>query len=362
MDHVTVDPTAAVAPPGAPAATLHHLELISAGRDLDDLSARLRELRTWIAADLADVESDLGPLERGDTPVHQAAEHLLGLGGKRLRPMCVALAARAGLGFSRAARDLAVAAELVHNATLLHDDVVDVGELRRGAPTARVLYGNAASVYAGDWLLVEAIRRIRAAGMSDLLDRALDVLQAMLDAEGLQLALRGRFDATVDTWRSVVEGKTASLFRWALYAGGRAGGLDPAQCDALEAYGQSLGVAFQLVDDLLDVSGDARTMGKVLFTDLREGKLTHPLLLAAQRDPRFARLVAASLEDPAGAVHDDLAQAARAALRDTGALEDSRRFARRLSDEAVAHLHVLPNGRARDSLASVAAAMLHRTK
>jgi len=346
--------------PGHPH-TLQRLESIAATRDLGDLTVRLRELRVWIAGDLADVESALGPLHRGDTPVHLAAEHLLGHGGKRLRPVCVALASRVGSGFNRAARDLAVAAELVHNATLLHDDVVDVGELRRGAPTARVLYGNAASVFAGDWLLVEALRRIRAAALPDLLDRALDVLQAMLDAEGLQLAMRGRFDATVDDWRLVVEGKTASLFRWALFAGGRAGGLDAVQCDALEAYGNALGIAFQLVDDLLDVSGDARSMGKVLFTDLREGKLTHPLLLAAQRAPDFAARLGASLAEPAGDVQDEVAQAARAALRDTGALEDSRRLARRLSDEAIAHLEVLPQGRARDSLASVAAAMLHRT-
>ncbi len=359
MDHFPLDPVPPVAP--GPVPTLQRLESISTARDLGDLTARLRELRLWIAADLADVESALGPFDRGSTPVHQAAEHLLGLGGKRLRPVCVALASRAGTGFGRAARDLAVAAELVHNATLLHDDVVDVGELRRGAPTARVLYGNAASVYAGDWLLVEALRRIRAAAMPDLLDRALDVLQAMLDAEGLQLALRGRFDATVDDWNRVVEGKTASLFRWALYAGGRAGGLDLAQCDALESFGHTLGLAFQLVDDLLDVSGDARSMGKALFTDLREGKLTHPLLLAAQRDPDFAARLGASLADPCGEPRDDVTQAARAALRDTGALEDSRALARRLSEEAVAHLDPLPSGRARDSLASVAAAMLHRT-
>jgi geranylgeranyl pyrophosphate synthase len=97
--------------------------------------------------------------------------------------MCVALAGAPARGFDRRARDLAVAAELVHNATLLHDDVVDLGDLRRGAPAARVVYGNAASIFAGDWLLVEAIARIRAAGFPDLLDRALDVLRQMLSAE-----------------------------------------------------------------------------------------------------------------------------------------------------------------------------------
>ncbi|MFO0001365.1 MAG: polyprenyl synthetase family protein, partial [bacterium] len=114
--------------------------------------------------------------------------------------MCVALASRVGTGFSQTARDLAVAAELVHNATLLHDDVVDLGDRRRGAPAARVLYGNAASIYAGDWLLVEALMRVRRAGMPDLLDKALGVLAEMLAAEALQLARRGRVDTTLDDY------------------------------------------------------------------------------------------------------------------------------------------------------------------
>ncbi|MBL8604595.1 MAG: polyprenyl synthetase family protein [Myxococcales bacterium] len=339
------------------------LEGVTESRGLDDLTSRLAVLRNFVADDLAEVEAALGAVDASlDTPMHRAAMHLVDAGGKRLRPMCVALAARAGAGFDRNARDLAVAAELVHNATLLHDDVVDLGDLRRGVPTARVVYGNAASVYAGDWLLVEALRRIRVTGYVDLLDRALGVLQEMLDAEGLQLAFRGRGDATVDDWRRVVDGKTASLFRWALYAGGRAGGLDADRCDALERYGHALGVAFQLVDDVLDVSGDPGETGKALFTDLREGKLTYPLLLAMARDGGFAKLVAEAMRDEGGEVSAGTAQAVMAALHQTRSLEDSMAFARRLSEEAVASLATLPAGRAREALNSVAVAMLHRKK
>lgn len=343
------------------AETLRRLEDVSAERGDADLGRRVAELRAWLEDDLADVERDLLSLDRVPTPMHASARHLLGLGGKRLRPLCVALAARAGSGFNSAARDLAVAAELVHSATLLHDDVVDVGDLRRGAPSSRVVYGNAASIFAGDWLLVEAIARIRASRHEDLLDRALGVLRAMLNAEAQQLAARGTFAPDVAAYFRVVEGKTASLFEWAMYAGARAGGLAPAQCDALEAYGKNLGVAFQVMDDVLDVAGDASVVGKSMFSDLREGKLTYPLILAVERDKAFGEALRAQCASDAP-VDADLARRAGEVLRVTGALEDSAALARRLSTESIRQLSALPPSRARESLESVAIATLHRKK
>src|SRR5262249_20100903 len=154
------------------------------------------------------------------------------------------------------ARAYAVAVELVHNATLLHDDVVDLGDKRRGADTARVVYGNAASIFAGDFLLIEALRRIQAAGLPAVLDKGLDVIRQMVIAETLQLESRGRVRSSIDDYFRIVEGKTASLFQWAMFAGARAGGVSPEIEGALETYGLKLGVAFQLVDDVLDVAGD----------------------------------------------------------------------------------------------------------
>ena len=344
------------------AETLHRIEDVNAARGDADLGRRLVELRTWIEDDLSDVERTLAALDRAPTPMHDSARHLLSLGGKRLRPMCVALAARAGSGFNTAARDLAVAAELVHSATLLHDDVVDMGDVRRGAPTSRVVYGNAASIFAGDWLLVEAIARIRASGFDDLLDRALGVLRAMLNAEALQLAARGAFAPDVKGYFTVVEGKTASLFEWAMYAGGRAGGLARAQCDALEIYGRNLGGAFQAVADVLDVAGDATEVGKSVFTDLREGKLTYPLAIAVERDRSFGEALRAACLGEATAVDPELVRRASEVMRTTGAVEDSVALARRLTSDAVKALGALPAGRARDSLESVAVAMLQRRK
>src|SRR5262249_36827775 len=135
-----------------------------------ELAGRLVELDRWIAGELRELEGELARGPRGARAVQHAAHHLLDLGGKRLRPMCLALAAQVRDGFGAAARQLAVAVELVHAATLLHDDVIDVAATRRGRATARTIFGNAASVFAGDWLLIEALRRIRAAGTAELLD------------------------------------------------------------------------------------------------------------------------------------------------------------------------------------------------
>lgn len=346
----------------AHAATMGALEEVTAVRGIDPLAARIAGLRAWIAADLDEVEQSLAALDRGEDPVRRAGRHLLAQGGKRLRPMCVALAARAGSGFDRNARDLAVAAELVHDATLLHDDVVDLGDLRRGAPSARVVYGNAASIFAGDWLLVEALVRIRATGMDDMLDRALDVLKQMLAAESLQLALRGKIPGGTEDYFRVVEGKTASLFRWALRAGARAGGLDEPRCLALEDFGAKLGVAFQVMDDVLDVAGDGAVLGKEVFSDLREGKLTHPLMVAIERDAALRGVIAEICASESAALDPAALRRVTSALKETGAVEESVALARRLGGEAVAGLDVLPAGRARDALADVAAAMIQRRK
>jgi octaprenyl-diphosphate synthase len=331
---------------------LGQLRDVTAAAGAHALADQLGDLRTWLVADLREVERALADLDLADTPVHRSAGHLLALGGKRLRPVCVLLAARCGperVGLD--AQRLAMAVELVHGATLLHDDVVDLGEERRGAPAARLLYGNAASIFAGDWLLVEALARVRAANRLDMLDELLDVLRRMLDAEALQLVLRGRTDATMADYLRVVDGKTAALFRWALRAGGRAGGLPPAACDALGDFGQYLGLAFQIIDDTLDFTGDPRVVGKTLLADVREGKATWPWLVAVERDPGLAELLG---REPGPTL------AAR--VQATGALADARAEAERWSLLAVARLAQVPAGPARDLLESVAIEALGRVQ
>jgi octaprenyl-diphosphate synthase len=348
------------APPADPLLT--RLGALCQGRGLTGLATRLGELADLAGGDLSACEADLEavsaslPADRRASLVAASGKHLLDLGGKRLRPLCVALASRVGEGFSAEARALAVAVELVHGATLLHDDVVDLGDTRRGAPAARMLYGNAASIFAGDWLLVDALRRVRRARVPGTLDRLLDVIEEMIFAESVQLERRGHVDPDRNAWFRIVEGKTAALFRWAMWAGGKAGRLDDDGCAALERFGLHLGVAFQAVDDMLDVAGDPVATGKSLGVDLREGKMTYPLVVALEVDPRLAPVVEAIARGDAET--DGLLTA----LERTGALDATRKLARDRAAEALTCLANLPRGRARDALATVAEAAVERDR
>ena len=244
--------------------------------------------------------------------------------------------------------------------------MVDLGETRRGAKAARIVYGNAASIFAGDWLLIEALRRVRSARVSGLLDFTLAIIEEMILAESLQLERRGDLHATVDEYFRVVEGKTAALFRWAMVAGGRAGELDNTSCDALEQYGLHLGVAFQAVDDCLDFGGDGAGTGKTLLTDLREGKITYPLILALQRDDSLAPLLEQALFDSAGGgdtpLPETVERTVMAALERTGALADARQLAGERVTRAITCLDDLPDGPGKTALITVAEATVYRQK
>ena len=351
---------------------LERLAQVSAARGASPLAERLASLDRFVRADLVDFEAEIAAIPRGARVVQQAAHHLLDLRGKHLRPLCVALASRFGAGFTAEARGLALAVELVHSATLLHDDVVDLAERRRGQPAACVVYGNAASIFAGDWLLVAALRRISAANVPGLVDRMLTVIDEMILAESLQLERRGRLAANAhDEYFKIVEGKTAALFRWAMVAGARVSGLPAAAEAALERYGLHLGVAFQAVDDELDygsaVSVDHHSAasprgdhtGKDPLADLREGKITYPLVVALQREPSLhARLEALLAQEAPRA--DDLAAIA-AVVRSCGALVATRKLAEDHVKRGLAALDELPAGPARDALVTVALASLERS-
>lgn len=330
------------------------LRQVAVGHGLESLEEELGAVERLSREDLAICADELTALESDESLVKRAGSHLLALGGKRLRPLCVALGARLGSGFGARAASVAVAVELVHSATLLHDDVVDMSDLRRGQPTARLVYGNAGSVFAGDWLLVEALRRVNSVGRPELLQSLLWTLDEIIAAESLQLERRGRIEADRDSYFRVVKGKTAALFRWACEAGAFLGGVDATRVRAMSAFGEHLGVAFQLVDDALDLAGESATTGKALLTDLREGKMTYPLVVAMERDPSTAEALKGFLSDETGP------EAVLARVSETGAIEATKARAGEEVAQAIEALEAFEPGPIRSALVAMALAVVHR--
>lgn len=332
------------------------LAKVSSDHGLERLTTRLLELRQWLQDDLASLEAGLEDIQQQSTSLaqthtRQAAQHILDLRGKRIRPICVLLAARlGGLHMDARIRKLAIASELVHAATLLHDDVIDDSPTRRGAAAAQILYGNSASILAGDHLLVRALQLVQQTQAFDLVGQLLDAIARMVTAEALQLERRGQFTPDRQTYLQVISGKTAALFSWSLEAGGRLSQLPEAACQALIQVGEQLGLAFQLVDDVLDLEGDPAVTGKAALTDVREGKITWPLILAAERDPALGELLAtlasSNPEQWRPAHVSELMQR----LQATDALSATRQFARERAKLAHTHLQSIAPSRARDAL------------
>lgn len=335
------------------------------GPDSATVAARLSALKLLVGDLMSEVEAALPDVAgAGPGAAGLAARHLVGAGGKRVRPLLVILAARAaaagrdgkethgdGKDFAKDAvivARLAQAAELVHAATLLHDDVLDDGVTRRGLPAARVLWGNAASVLGGDFLLVRALELTSSTNVPGALTELLQAIGRMIDGEALQLEHRGRSDLDARSYLEVVDGKTASLFAWCGRAGARLADASHA-LDALGAYGLHLGRAFQMVDDVLDVEGDPRALGKSVMSDLREGKLTLPVLIALEREPELR----ARLDACCAAGSDEAAGIAEAVSR-SGAAHAARAAAQRETERAVAALASMPPSPFKEALDLIA--------
>jgi len=318
---------------------------------------RLTQVHALLGDDLATVEAELARTTRdGVSPGTDSATHLLEAGGKRVRPLTALLAASCFGGVSGAVRDVAVAAELVHLATLLHDDVVDDGQERRGKPAPRRIWGNAVSVLAGDLLLTHALERTAASAPRAVLTELFATLRKLVDGEIVQLRGRTRFDPREDVYFRIVQDKTASLFAWAARAGAATAGAAPQAVAALGEFGARVGVAFQLVDDVLDYDGDPRETGKALLGDLLEGKLTLPLIRTLAVQP--------SLADDIEAVRaGDGYAAARVAeaVRGAGVCEGVRAQAREETAQAERALQdAVPPCPARDLLSAIAAELASR--
>jgi octaprenyl-diphosphate synthase len=241
-------------------------------------------------------------LKRADSHVEmvpELARYLIEAGGKRLRPMLtVAAAMLIGKG-NGAQTNYAAAVEFMHNATLLHDDVVDESDLRRGPPAAPNKWGNQASVVVGDFLLGQAFLMMVETGKLDALEVLARAATVIAEGEVFQLSKAGDLSATPEDYDQVIRAKTATLFQAAAEVGAMAGGADETGRIALRDYGMELGLAFQLVDDVLDYRGESGAMGKNTGDDLREGKMTLPVILAlADANPAEREIITAALGKP----------------------------------------------------------------
>jgi len=215
--------------------------------------------------------------------IPELAGHLINSGGKRLRPMLTLAAARM-FGYSGGHHvTLAASVEFMHTATLLHDDVVDDSDMRRGNKTARILWGNEASVLVVDFLLVQACRMMVDVGSLDALRVLSNAAAVIAEGEVWQLAASKNTSTTEDEYLAVINAKTAALFSAAAEVGAIVAGRPNEEWTAMRSYGKNLGLAFQLVDDALDYAGDAANLGKSVGDDFREGKITLPVVLAFRR-------------------------------------------------------------------------------
>jgi len=214
--------------------------------------------------------------------VPEVARYLIDSGGKRLRPMLTIAASMLFDGANGSEVNFAAAVEFMHNATLLHDDVVDESEMRRGRAAARMKWGNQASVLVGDFLLGQAFMMMVDTGNVGALKVISKAATIIAEGEVLQLAKTRDLSTSAADYDEVIGAKTATLFEAATEVGAMAGGADAGGREALRHYGRELGYAFQLVDDVLDYRGEAGTLGKNTGDDLREGKMTLPVILALQ--------------------------------------------------------------------------------
>ena len=296
-------------------------------------------------------------LNSGAPLVGQVSQYIIAAGGKRLRPALLLLTCGA-LGYQSAQRfNLAAVVEFIHTATLLHDDVVDESVLRRGNPTANETFGNPASVLVGDFLYSRAFQMMVEAQNMRIMQVLADATNVIAEGEVMQLMNMHNAGLDEAGYLQVIRSKTAKLFEASARVGAILAGAEPALEEACAEYGQALGTAFQVIDDVLDYAGDAAVMGKSLGDDLREGKATLPLIAAMQRGNGSQReLIRHAIENGA----TEQLEAVIAIVRETGALEVARQAAAREAERAVAAAQRLPTGAHADSLLQLAAQLLER--
>jgi octaprenyl-diphosphate synthase len=311
-----------------------------------------------IAPEMAAVNLVIRQQLHSEVPlVNQIAEYIISAGGKRIRPVLVLLMANAYQYQGKHHHDLAAIVEFIHTATLLHDDVVDESSLRRGRQTANALFGNAASVLVGDFLYSRAFQMMVSINSMQVMQILADATNVIAEGEVLQLLNMHDPDVTEERYLQVIRSKTAKLFEAAAQIGALIAGANPEQIEAAAEYGRSLGTAFQLIDDVLDYSGNAEDIGKNVGDDLREGKPTLPLIyLMKHGTEEQCQLVRACIEQGDESKFD----AILSAITHSGALDYTRDEALKASARAAASISSLTDSPYKQALLALASFAVDR--
>jgi len=314
------------------------------------MRGKLESLQALVDADMRLVNQLI--VERLDSPIRlipELAGHLIAAGGKRVRPMLTLITAQLCGYYGKRHLSLAAAVEFIHSATLLHDDVVDQSDLRRGLATANAIWGNKTSVLVGDFLFARAFQLMVEDGSLDVLSILANASAVIAEGEVAQLMTANDANTTEDAYIRVVTAKTATLFAAAAQIGAVVAERPGSEVEALRFYGESLGIAFQLVDDVLDYNAREVVLGKSVGDDFRDGKVTLPIVLAfgrgTEEERRFWRRTLENSEQDT----EDLARAIEL-LERHGALTDSLVRAARYGDLAARALTVFPASPAKQAM------------
>jgi octaprenyl-diphosphate synthase len=293
--------------------------------------------------------------------ITRIGQYLYRTGGKRVRPALLILSAKIfGEEVNASVIQMAMVMEFLHTATLVHDDVIDGAEMRRGRQAVSAQWGNETAVLMGDWLYMSAFETALQQRNLAILDALTDATRKMTEGELIQLALAGNMRITEDQHLEIVARKTGYLFSASCRVGGILRGANDEERRALGDYGLYLGIAFQLVDDLLDFISDSTKLGKPVLSDLREGKVTLPLIRLLRKQPQFSSLVRAAMEEPAG--ETILAKQVLALLDEYGELDRAREEAYAYAARAQEALTIFPDNRYRRALNEIAQFIVERDR
>lgn len=319
----------------------------------------ISDITAPVAADFSSVDQEIHKQLTSNVPlVEKIAEYIIDSGGKRMRPLLVLLTAKACGYMEDRHVELATIIEFIHTATLLHDDVVDASGMRRGKPTSNAKWGNAPSVLVGDFLYSRAFEMMVDIGNLDIMAILSKATNVIAEGEVLQLTNVGNPDVTEENYLQVIKGKTAMLFEACSHTAASLAGQDKTVCQAMSKFGLDLGLAFQMIDDVLDYEGDSEALGKNVGDDLAEGKPTLPLIQAMKvANDEDRKLIRKAIRKGGSEDMDRILQI----IHDTGALKYTKDMALGYRDSALEALDTLPASEFKTALVGLVNLALNRS-